>query len=127
MNAKKILRYMKALENIILIARKIQMRSLLQQAMKRWQNLIKVDIQVCYRQLIQKVLTTKYLSSVLHIIFNSASQKSYITLDLKKHYIWKQYPMEELLQKTFGLTEKRVSFVDVVKFKIECRNRQRFC
>ena len=35
--------------------------------------------------------------------------------------------MEELLQKTFGLTEKRVSFVDVVNFKIECRNRQRFC
>ena len=35
--------------------------------------------------------------------------------------------MEELLQKTFGLTEKKGSFVDIVNFKIKCRNRQRVC
>ena len=67
------------------------------------------------------------LNSSFHIIFDSSSQKSYITVDLKKHYIWKQYQMEELLQKNFGLTEKKVSFVDVVNFKIKCRNRQRVC
>ena len=67
------------------------------------------------------------LNSSFHIIFNSASQKSYITVDLKKHYIWKQYPMEELLQKNFWLTEKKGSFVDIVNFKIKCRNRQRVC
>ena len=49
--------------------------------MKRWQDLMKVDIQPCYKHLTQKFLS---LSSTADIMFDSGSQKSYITADLTK-------------------------------------------
>ena len=42
---------------------------------------MKVDIQPCYKHLTQKFLS---LSSTADIMFDSGSQKSYITADLKK-------------------------------------------
>ena len=65
------------------------------------------------------------INSFSHINFNSGSQKSYISVDLKKPLHLKTICNEKIIRKTFGLPEKQVSFVDVVNFKIKCRNRQK--
>ena len=65
------------------------------------------------------------VNSFSHIIFNSGSQKSYISVDLKKPLHLKTICNGKIIRKTFGLPEQQVSFVDVVNFKIKCRNRQK--
>ena len=62
-----------------------------------------------------------------HIIFNSGSQKSYVIADSKKSLHLKTICNEKIIINTLGLSEGQVSLVDVVNFKIKCRNRQRIC
>ena len=64
------------------------------------------------------------LSSTAHIMFDSGSQKSYITADWKKKLHLKTIRNEKIIIKTFGSTEGKVSIVDVVNLKIKCRNNE---
>ena len=57
-------------------------------------------------------------------MFNCESQKSYITVDLKKSLHLKTICNGKIIIKTFGPTQGKVSYVDIVNFKIECRYRQ---
>ena len=57
-------------------------------------------------------------------MFDSSSQKSYITVDLKKQLHLKTINKEKIIIKTFGSTEEKVSIVDVVNLKIKCRNNE---
>ena len=82
---------------------------------------MKVDIQPCYKHLTQKFLP---LSSTADIMFDSGSQKSYITADLKKKLHLKTIRNEKISIKPFGSTEGKVSIVDVVNLKIKCRNNE---
>ena len=58
------------------------------------------------------------LRSTAHIMFDSGSQKSYVTADLKKKLHLKTIRNEKIIIKTFGSTEGKVSIVDVVNLKI---------
>ena len=57
-------------------------------------------------------------------MFNCDSQKSYITVDLKKSLHLKTICNGKIIIKTFGPAQGKVSCVDIVNFKIECRYRQ---
>ena len=63
-------------------------------------------------------------SSTAHIMFDSRSQKSYITADLEKKLHLKTIRNEKIIIKTFGSTEGKVSIVDAVNLKIKCRNNE---
>ena len=64
------------------------------------------------------------LNSPTHIMFDSSSQKSYITVDLKKQLQLETIPNEKIIIKTFRSTEGKVSVVDVANVKIKCRNNK---
>ena len=55
---------------------------------------------------------------------DSSSQKSYITVDLRKQLHLKTIRNEKTIIKTFGSTEGKVSIIDVVNLKIKCRNNE---
>ena len=63
-------------------------------------------------------------SSTAHIMFDSRSQKSYITPDLEKKLHLKTIRNEKIIIKTFGSTKGKVSIVDAVNLKIKCRNNE---
>ena len=63
-------------------------------------------------------------SSTAHIMFDSRSQKSYITPDLEKKQHLKTIRNEKIIIKTFGSTKGKVSIVDAVNLKIKCRNNE---
>ena len=84
---------------------------------------MKVDIQLCYRQLTQKFLNNIFEQHA-HVMFDSGCQKSYITVDLKKQLHVKTICNEKIIIKTFGSAEGKVSIVDVVNLKIKCRNNE---
>ena len=55
-------------------------------------------------------------------MFDNGSQKSYITADLKKKLHLKTVRNEKIFIKMFGSTDGKVSILDIVNLKIECRN-----
>ena len=58
-------------------------------------------------------------------MFDSGSQKSYITVDLKKElHLKTTIRNEKIIIKTFGSTEGKVSIINVVNLKIKCRNNE---
>ena len=57
-------------------------------------------------------------------MFDSRSQKSYITADLEKKLHLKTIRNEKIIIKTFGSTKGKVSIVDAVNLKIKCRNNE---
>ena len=78
-------------------------------------------LQTAYSKVFNNKLS---LSSTAQIMFDSGSQKSYITADLKKKLHMKTICNEKIIIKTFGSTEGKVSIVDVVNLKIKCRNNE---
>ena len=62
------------------------------------------------------------LRSTASFTFNTGSQKSCITVDVKKQLRLKTIDTEKIIIKTFGSTEEKISFVGVVNLKIKCRN-----
>ena len=72
-------------------------------------------LQTAYSKVFNNKLS---LSSTAQIMFDSGSQKSYITADLKKKLHLKTICNEKIVIKTFGSTEGKVSIVDVVNLKI---------
>ena len=67
------------------------------------------------------------VNSSSHYYLNSGNQKSYITVNLRKPLHLQTTCNGKIIRKTFELTEEQVSFIDVVNFKIKCRNRKRIC
>ena len=64
------------------------------------------------------------MSSTTRIIFDSGSQKSYITVDLKKQLHLKTIRNEKIIIQSLGSTERKVSIGDAVNLKIKCRNNE---
>ena len=65
------------------------------------------------------------LISTAHIMFDSSSQKSHITADLKKKLHLKTIRNEKVIMKAFGSTERKVPIVsNSQNLKIKCRNKE---
>ena len=71
-------------------------------------------LQTAYSKVFNNKLS---LSSTAQIMFDSSSQKSYITADLKKKLHLKTICNEKIIIKTFGSTEGK-------NLKIKCRNNE---
>ena len=127
-SVNKILRYRVVLENIILIQKKI---SNLEPTITRNETLAKLNkkrnstfLQTAYPNAFNNEAPLNYSS---YIIFNSGSQKSYVTADSKKPLHLKTICKEKIIIKTLGLSEGQASLVDAMNFKIKFRNRQQIC